>query len=51
MINFLIGFMCGVYVGTRFDCAPLIDACGNLLARYVPEKKAAEKKATETKES
>ena len=39
MIRFLIGFGTGVWVGTHYDCKPLIEMIKEEVAKYIPKEK------------
>jgi hypothetical protein len=39
MWNFIAGFTAGVYVGTYYDCKPVLNYLFNEIKKCVPEKK------------
>jgi len=39
MINFLLGFATGIYIGTKYDCSPFINAVGEIISKYMPKSK------------
>tara|TARA_B100000579_G_C22533383_1_gene711811 strand:+ start:90 stop:209 length:120 start_codon:yes stop_codon:yes gene_type:complete len=39
MYPFIIGFGLGIYVGTYYDCKPILKTMGNCFKKYMPPKK------------
>jgi hypothetical protein len=39
MIRFLLGFGTGVWVGTYYDCKPLIKMIKDEVIKYIPKEK------------
>ena len=39
MWNFIAGFTAGIYVGTYYDCKPIVGYFLKEIKKYVPEKK------------
>lgn len=39
MLYFILGFGFGVYMGTYYDCKPILTSFGSRIREYLPEKK------------
>tara|TARA_Y100000588_G_C13981300_1_gene807322 strand:- start:604 stop:768 length:165 start_codon:yes stop_codon:yes gene_type:complete len=39
MFQFFIGLISGIYIGTNYECKPVIDRIGFYFKTYLPEKK------------
>ena len=39
MWRFLVGFASGVYVGTYYNCKPVINKLEKKIKEYIPDKK------------
>ena len=39
MWRFLLGFGTGIYIGTNYDCNPIIKKLKKEIIKYLPEKK------------
>jgi hypothetical protein len=39
MWRFLIGLSTGIYIGTNYDCKPLINKITSEIKKYIPDKK------------
>ena len=39
MWRFLLGVGTGIYIGTNYDCKPIIKKIKNEIVKYIPEKK------------
>ena len=39
MYAFLGGFITGVYVGTYYDCKPVLEKCKDYMKKYFPKPK------------
>ena len=39
MWRFLIGLSTGIYIGTHYDCKPLIKKITSEIQKYIPDKK------------
>lgn len=39
MFQFLTGFCVGVWVGTKYDCRPVIQAAVAVLAAHIPKER------------
>jgi len=39
MWSFVLGFISGIYVGTHYECKPLVEKATLMCKSYFPEKK------------
>lgn len=39
MLQFMGGFLAGIWVGTHYDCKPLLTLMAELAKDYMPKKK------------
>lgn len=38
MIEFLFGFIMGIYVGTFYECKPILNKISNIVRKYIKIK-------------
>lgn len=48
MFQFILGFVSGIYIGTNYECAPLITRMETLFKQYFPKKGLKQGPKTET---
>ena len=39
MLIFSCGFFIGIYIGTYYDCKPVLESCSKYIMKYFPRKK------------
>ena len=44
MLYFILGFSFGIYIGTYYNCKPMLSIIGNKIIEFIPEKKELNKK-------
>jgi len=48
MFQFILGFVSGIYIGTNYECAPLIIRMETLFKQYFPKRDTKQEPNVET---
>lgn len=49
MFQFILGFVSGIYIGTNYECTPLITRMETLFKQYFPKKDSKQEPKQEPK--